>query len=119
MRIVIVTDSHLASSAPACIANWRAVLEYVGRSASDLTVHLGDITLDAASDSSQLQAARAMCELWPTEFRFLPSNHDVGDNPPGPESPALQPLIEACSRAFAPDLVLTIGVLSLLKSREV
>jgi 3',5'-cyclic AMP phosphodiesterase CpdA len=107
MRIMIVTDSHLASSAPACVANWRAVREYAGRSASDLTVHLGDITLDAASDSSQLQAARTMCEPWPTPFRFLPGNHDVGDNPPGPESLAKQPLdrslLEGFRAGFGPD----------------
>jgi len=107
MRIMIVTDSHLASSAPACVANWRAVREYAGRSASDLTVHLGDITLDAASDSSQLQAARTMCEPWPTPFRFLPGNHDVGDNPPGPESLANQPLdrslLEGFRAGFGPD----------------
>jgi len=107
MRIVVVTDSHLAPSAPACNANWRAVREYVARSASDLTVHLGEITLDAASDSSQLEAARAMCEPWPTSFRFLPGNHDIGDNPPGLGHPAQQPLerrlLERFRAEFGPD----------------
>jgi 3',5'-cyclic AMP phosphodiesterase CpdA len=92
MRIMLISDSHLSPAAPSCAANWRAVRDYAARSAFDLTVHLGDITLDAASDTSQLRAARTMCELWPTPFRFLPGNHDVGDNPPGPNSPAQQPL---------------------------
>jgi 3',5'-cyclic AMP phosphodiesterase CpdA len=107
MRITIVTDSHLAPSAPACCANWRAVREYAAWSASELTVHLGDISLDAASDSSQLEAARAMCESWPTSFRFLPGNHDIGDNPPGPEHSAPQPLqrelLERFRILFGPD----------------
>jgi len=90
IRISVVSDSHLAPAAPACNANCLAVREYVVQSGSDLTVHLGDITLDAASDSSQLDGARAMCEPWPTMFRFLPGNHDIGDNPPGPEQPAQQ-----------------------------
>ena len=107
MRITIVTDSHLAPSAPACCANWRAGREYAAWSASELTVHLGDISLDAASDSSQLEAARAMCESWPTSFRFLPGNHDIEDNPPGPEHSAPQPLqrelLERFRILFGPD----------------
>lgn len=100
MRIAILTDSHLAPSASTCNANWRAVREYVARSACDLTMHLGDITLDAASDSSQLEAARAMCERWPTSFQFLPGNHDIGDNPPGPDYAAEQPLQERLLQRF-------------------
>jgi hypothetical protein len=60
--------------------------------AADLTVHLGDIALDAPGDGTQPETARAMCEGWPTPFRFLPGNHDIGDNPPGPEVPAKEPL---------------------------
>jgi 3',5'-cyclic AMP phosphodiesterase CpdA len=107
MRIAVVTDSHLAPSALTCNANWRAVQEYLARSAPDLTVHLGDISLDAASDNSQLEAARAICEPWPTPFRFLPGNHDIGDNPPGPGNAAQQPLDERLLQrfraAFGPD----------------
>jgi len=107
MRIAIVTDSHLAASAPECNYNWRAVREYVARSAADLTVHLGDITLDAVSDASQLETARAMCDKWPTPFRFLPGNHDIGDNPLSPEIPAQHPLetelIERYRVNFGPD----------------
>jgi 3',5'-cyclic AMP phosphodiesterase CpdA len=61
-------------------------------------VHLGDISLEAA---------RAMCEPWPTPFRFLPGNHDIGYNPPGPDHPAQQPLQERLLQrfrvAFGPD----------------
>jgi 3',5'-cyclic AMP phosphodiesterase CpdA len=107
MRIAVVTDSHLAPSAGACNSNWRAVREYVARSAPDLTVHLGDISLDAVSDHSQLETAREMCKPWPTPFRFLPGNHDIGDNPPGLDYPAEQPLEERLVQrfcvAFGPD----------------
>jgi 3',5'-cyclic AMP phosphodiesterase CpdA len=48
-----------------------------------------------------------MCEPWPTPFRFLPGNHDIGDNPPGPDHPAQQPLQERVLQrfrvAFGPD----------------
>jgi 3',5'-cyclic AMP phosphodiesterase CpdA len=81
--------------------------EYAARSAADLTVHFDDITLDAVSDSSQLEAARAMCEPWPTPFRVLPGNHDVGDNPPGPEFLRHSHWSEDCSSASAGDSVPT------------
>jgi len=107
MRLLIVTDSHLAASAPACNENWRAVREYVARSSAQLTVHLGDVTLDAVSDETQLETARAMCDGWPTSFRFLPGNHDIGDNPTSPELPAKHPLkarlMDGFCSAFGPD----------------
>src|SRR5215471_2752714 len=83
MRIAVVTDSHLSPTAPACNANWAAVKDYVARARVDLTVHLGDITLDAPTDHSLPGFARALCDSWPSPWRFLPGNHDVGDNPPG------------------------------------
>jgi 3',5'-cyclic AMP phosphodiesterase CpdA len=107
MRILLVTDSHLADSAPACNDNWREVRRYAQRSASGLTVHLGDIALDAPGDRSHSEAARRMCEAWPTPLRFLPGNHDIGDNPLGPEHPAKDPLdpqlLESFQRDFGPD----------------
>jgi 3',5'-cyclic AMP phosphodiesterase CpdA len=107
MRIVIVTDSHLAPAAPACNANWGAVREYAARTAADLTVHLGDITLDAATDPGQLDSARGMCLPWPTPFRFLPGNHDIGDNPPAPDVAPKRPvevsLLERFRSNFGPD----------------
>ncbi len=92
MRIALVSDSHLAMIAPSCNANWQAVREYVACNRADMTVHLGDIALDTATDASQLEAARRMCDGWPSSFRFLPGNHDIGDNPPAPGVPAKHPL---------------------------
>jgi 3',5'-cyclic AMP phosphodiesterase CpdA len=107
MRIALVSDSHLAKIAPACNTNWQAVREYVAHCRADLTVHLGDITLDAATDSSQVDAVRRMCDAWPSEFRFLPGNHDIGDNPPAPEVAAKHPLDERLLQqyraSFGPD----------------
>lgn len=92
MRIALVTDSHLAPAAEAFNANWDAVRNYVGRAGADLTIHLGDITLDAWSDPGQHDFARAASRDWPTQLLFLPGNHDIGDNPPGPHTPSKHPL---------------------------
>jgi|SRR5215469_3034323 len=107
MRIALLSDSHLAAIAPACNANWQAVREYVTRCGADLTVHLGDITLDAETDPSQLEVVSAMCDAWPSSLLFLPGNHDIGDNPPAPDVPAKHPLdrelLERYRRSFGPD----------------
>ena len=42
-RVILVSDSHLSASAPQAQANWDAVVSYVGASAPDLVIHLGDL----------------------------------------------------------------------------
>ncbi len=88
MRIALVTDSHLSPAATAFNDNWRAVGRYIGTTGADLTVHLGDITVDGAADASQFDHANSLSHDWPTPIRYLPGNHDIGDNPPGPGVPA-------------------------------
>jgi len=95
MRIAVVADSHLAPGARACNDNWRAVRDFVASARIDLTVHLGDITVDGVEDVGQFAHALAMSSKWPTPIRYLPGNHDIGDNPPGPEVAPKKPLVRA------------------------
>ncbi len=92
MRIVLVTDSHLAPNAAAHDANWRAARVFAGGANAELTLHLGDITGDGVNDEDHYRHALMMTRNWPTPIRFLPGNHDIGDNPPGPGLPAEPPL---------------------------
>jgi 3',5'-cyclic AMP phosphodiesterase CpdA len=92
MRLLLVTDTHLAPAAFPCNENWRAVKEFARTAGADLTVHLGDITLDGTEDPAQHDWALAESADWPTRLRFLPGNHDIGDNPPGAGVKAKQPL---------------------------
>jgi 3',5'-cyclic AMP phosphodiesterase CpdA len=87
MRLMIVSDSHLAAEARAFEPNWHAVRRFAGAAGVNATIHLGDVTLDAVSDSSQLGYARDAIRDWPTPIQFVPGNHDVGDNPWGPGIP--------------------------------
>ena len=92
MRIALVSDSHLAPIAEPFDANWHAVRRYIAGARIDLTIHLGDITLDGFSDPTQLDHARRLGEDWPTPLRFIPGNHDIGDHRPAPDMPAEEPL---------------------------
>jgi 3',5'-cyclic AMP phosphodiesterase CpdA len=92
MRIILVTDSHLAPTAEACNANWQAAKEFAARLGADFTIHLGDITVDGANDAAHFDWALRLAEGWPTPLWYLPGNHDIGDNPPGPGAPTHDPL---------------------------
>jgi 3',5'-cyclic AMP phosphodiesterase CpdA len=92
MRIALVSDSHLAPSADAFNENWQAIKRYVAGADIDLTIHLGDITLDGFSDRDQHVHARMLARDWPSPLRFLPGNHDIGDHSPAPHLPAEEPL---------------------------
>jgi 3',5'-cyclic AMP phosphodiesterase CpdA len=107
MKIAVVADSHLAPDAHAFNRNWAAVKTFVEEARADLTVHLGDITVDGLADPAQFAHARAISSGWPTAIRYLPGNHDIGDNPPGPSVAPKQPLdrgrIADFRAAFGPD----------------
>ena len=107
MRAVVVTDSHLAPDAHAFNRNWGAVREFTEAAHADLTVHLGDITFDGFRDASQFRHVKAISASWPTPIRYLPGNHDIGDDPPAPGVVAKEPLDLArlgdFRAAFGPD----------------
>lgn len=79
MRIALIADTHLSIRSPECVANWHAARRAVERLAVNLTVHLGDITLDGQTHSDELAFASGLMQQWPTEMRCVPGNHDLGD----------------------------------------
>jgi 3',5'-cyclic AMP phosphodiesterase CpdA len=101
MRIALIADSHLSSRSPECVANWHAARRAVERLAPDLTVHLGDITLDGQSRPEELGFAAALVQRWPTEIRCLPGNHDMGDG--SGEAPLDEALLAAYLHQFGCD----------------
>lgn len=80
MKIALITDTHLAAIAPAFRENCDAARDWIATTGSDLTVHLGDITVDGSKFPEQLDYAREAFSDWPTPIRFVPGNHDIGDN---------------------------------------
>jgi 3',5'-cyclic AMP phosphodiesterase CpdA len=79
MRIVVISDTHLALKATSLLQNWWVVSRWIAEIRPDLVVHLGDISLDGASNPAELrESARIFVDL-EAPIRFLPGNHDVGD----------------------------------------
>jgi len=81
VRVILVSDTHLSPGAPEAEANWDAVLRYVGQTAPDVVIHLGDLSLDGAHDPADLQYGRRQLDRLPAPWRAVPGNHDIGDNP--------------------------------------
>jgi Icc protein len=82
LRVVQVSDSHLAPGVPSADDNWTAVVEHLAADPPDLVVHTGDVTVDGFGDDAHLGHARARLDELPCPWRAIPGNHDVGDIPP-------------------------------------
>jgi 3',5'-cyclic AMP phosphodiesterase CpdA len=79
MRIALLTDTHLSPRAPECQTNWEAARRAVSRMGAELTLHLGDLTLDGHHHPDELAHAARLVQDWPHPMLVLPGNHDVGD----------------------------------------
>lgn len=101
MRIALIADTHLSARSPECVANWHAARRAVARLGADLTVNLGDITLDGQTHADELAFASRLMQHWPTEWRCVPGNHDLGDG--SGEVPLDSRLLGAYTDAFGPD----------------
>lgn len=101
MRIALIADTHLSARSPECVANWHAAQRAVGQLGADLTVNLGDITLDGQTHADELAFASRLMQQWPTEMRCVPGNHDLGDG--SGESPLDERLLGAYREIFGPD----------------
>lgn len=78
-RIAQISDTHLSAHKPFFVDNFVRIGKALRDDAPDLVLNSGDITLDGASDESDLAAARALHDELGLAVRFLPGNHDLGD----------------------------------------
>lgn len=95
-RIAQISDTHLSAAKPFFVANFRRVGEALARERPDLVVNTGDISLDGASDAADLSEARRLHDALGLPARFIPGNHDIGDNV---EVPGVEQPIDAARRA--------------------
>ena len=99
-RLTQISDTHLARRLTKLTANFERVSEYIDTTRPDLVVNTGDIAFDGPANPSDLEFARNLHDVLPVACRYLPGNHDIGDNPTqiGPMPP--QPVTETGRRAF-------------------
>ena len=93
-RLTQISDTHLARRLTPLIANFEKVSEYIDATRPDLVVNSGDIAFDGPTQPNDLEFARSLHDALPVACRYLPGNHDIGDNPtqvgPAPSQPVTE-----------------------------
>ncbi|MBB3769432.1 3',5'-cyclic AMP phosphodiesterase CpdA [Angulomicrobium tetraedrale] len=84
--IVLVSDTHLSRARPFFQFNWEIFLQAVQANPPDLVLAGGDMALNAPSHPDDLAYAREQLDRLPCPWAMVPGNHDVGNNPPPPET---------------------------------
>jgi 3',5'-cyclic AMP phosphodiesterase CpdA len=79
-RLTQISDTHLARRLSDLTDNFNRVSDYIDAERPDLVINSGDLAFDAPSNPGDLQFARTLHDALPVACRYLPGNHDVGDN---------------------------------------
>lgn len=106
-RLTQISDTHLARRLKLLTDNFDQVRAHIDATRPDLVVNSGDVAFDGPSSRSDLEFARSLHQALPVSCRYLPGNHDIGDNPtaigPLPTQPATEPLRQQFIDAFGED----------------
>ena len=106
-RLTQISDTHLTRRYPKLTDNFLRVSDYIDATRPDLVVNSGDLAWDAPTNPDDFEFARELHTVLPAPCRYLPGNHDVGDNPTGlgpvPTSPVTEPSLQAFRAHFGED----------------
>ena len=106
-RLTQISDTHLARRLVKLTANFERISDYIDTTRPDLVVNTGDVAFDGPTSPSDLEFARGLHDALPVACRYLPGNHDIGDNPtqigPVPEQPVTERDRQAFISVFGDD----------------
>jgi 3',5'-cyclic AMP phosphodiesterase CpdA len=90
-RLTQISDTHLGRRFPGLIANFHRISEHIDAARPDLVVNTGDVSFDGPTSRDDMEFAKSLHDALPVPCRYLPGNHDIGDNPtavgPAPAPP--------------------------------
>jgi 3',5'-cyclic AMP phosphodiesterase CpdA len=99
-RLTQISDTHLARRHQRLTDNFHRVNEYIDARRPDLVVNSGDHAFDAPTSRDDLEFARTLHDALPVTCRYLPGNHDIGDNPTAVGPAPSQPVTEQDRQLF-------------------
>lgn len=99
-RLTQISDTHLARRLPRLTDNFHRVSEHIDATRPDLVINSGDIAFDGPSSPGDLEFGAALHKALPVACRFLPGNHDIGDNPTLVGPPLADPVTDANLEAY-------------------
>jgi 3',5'-cyclic AMP phosphodiesterase CpdA len=79
-RLVQVCDLHLGAGQAHHFDNWQKVAAWIARERPDLVVANGDLIMGDPDTEADHAFAREQIGRLPVPCRYLPGNHDIGDN---------------------------------------
>jgi 3',5'-cyclic AMP phosphodiesterase CpdA len=79
-RLTQVADLHLGAGQAHHLDNWIKVSLWIARARPDLVIANGDLIMGDPDEESDYAFASEQLAALPVPCRFLPGNHDIGDN---------------------------------------
>ena len=92
MRLIFLSDTHLADDRSFFVPNFEALVAHVAGSRAAFVVNGGDVALDGADHEGHIAHARALHDRLVTPWRAIPGNHDLGNVAGGSGRPPRQPI---------------------------
>lgn len=106
-RLTQISDTHLSRNFPALTENFYSISAHIDAARPDLVINSGDVSWDGPTSRADMEFALALHAALPVDCRYLPGNHDIGDNPTAvgvaPTCPATQELRDAFVSVFSED----------------
>jgi 3',5'-cyclic AMP phosphodiesterase CpdA len=99
-RLTQISDSHLAPSFGKINQNFHRVSEHIDATRPDIIINTGDLAFDVPTNRHDLAFAKTLHDALPVACRYLPGNHDIGDNPTQFGPPAEQAVTEQNRQHF-------------------
>jgi 3',5'-cyclic AMP phosphodiesterase CpdA len=79
-RLAHISDTHLSGRKPFFIDNFERTVAALAAAVPDLVLNSGDLSLDGANAPDDLAVARRLHDATGLPVRFIPGNHDIGQN---------------------------------------
>ena len=106
-RLTQISDTHLTRNFAVLTDNFYRVGEHIDAHRPDLVINTGDVSWDGPSSRADMEFAKELHGMLPVDCRYLPGNHDIGDNPTAvgaaPSCPATEELRDAFVSVFGED----------------
>jgi len=99
-RLTQISDTHLARRQAKLTDNFHRLSEYIDAKRPDLVINSGDLAFGGPTNRDDLEFAKTLHDALPVARRYLPGNHDIGDNPTQVGPPPSQPVTEPDRPAF-------------------
>ncbi|QPF87582.1 metallophosphoesterase [Bradyrhizobium genosp. L] len=96
-RLTQISDTHLARRFALLTDNFQKISAHIDATRPDLVINTGDVSFDGPNSREDMVFAKELHDALPVECRYLPGNHDIGDNPTAvAPAPAQLPTKQTC-----------------------